>query len=318
MKQRTANLYATVSLSEAMPTGPVVGATPPVSSVQLLRAGTFEHGWYGKIRIDSELYDALIRNFDERVRGVDIALDVEHQPEEGAAGWFRRLFTDDNGETLWGEVEWTPKGLALVGGKVFKYLSMEYDLAYVDEEGVLRGPTMLGAALTNRPFLKRMREATVKFFDPEEEEDLPEITLTEGEETLLREVTRLREENRQLAATLARERAAVRLAEARREGRVTPAMEGWLRELAENDPARFDRVLASLPVAVPFGEFGFSAEESDPVAALDATVRAKMREMEAAARRDGSPRTVSYAEALAQVQAEQPELVAAYRAVTRK
>jgi phage I-like protein len=324
MKQGKANLYATLRLSEAMssePPGREEGS--PVSAVQLLRAGTFEHGWYGKIRIDSDLYDTLIRNFDERVRGVDIALDVEHQPEQGAAGWFRRLTTDENGETLWGEVEWTPKGRALVEGREFKYLSMEYDLAYVDEDGVLRGPTMLGAALTNRPFIKRMREATVKFGEYEEpEEEMTEVALSEGEEALLREVTRLREENRQVSAALSRERLAGRLAEAKREGRVTPAMEGWLRELAESDSARFDRVLGSLPVVVPFGEVGTSAagsDNGDPVAALDATVRAKIREIEATSARDGGvPRTVSYGEALALVQAERPGLVSAYQAATRR
>lgn len=294
---KKAPLYTTLCLSEAISSLPEEPS--PVSSVQLLRSGTFHHGWYGKIRIDRSLYDVLIRNFNERVRGVDIALDVEHQPEHGAAGWFRRLYTDESGEALFGDVEWTPKGVALVGGREFKYLSMEYDLAYVDEEGVLRGPTMLGAALTNRPFIKRMREATLTFTEEPE-------TLALAEEGLLRELTRLRDENERLHATLLRERSAWRLAEAKRQGRVTPAMEGWLQELAETDPERFERILASLPVFVPFGEIGSSSEESDPVALLDEAVRAKMR----ASR-------LSYGEALAAVQTENPELIAAYRAATR-
>ncbi|MBM3216998.1 hypothetical protein FJZ36_19055, partial [Candidatus Poribacteria bacterium] len=252
------HVFAILNLSESMPSG----GEPVVSSVQLLRAGTFQHGWYGRIQINADLYDALIRNFDERARGIDVALDVEHQPEHGAAGWFRRLWTDPDGEELWGEVEWTSKGRELVEEGIFKYLSIEYDLAYVDESGVLRGPTMLGAALTNRPFLKQMREATINLSEPDAfaEGEETEIALTDRESAFLSETVRLREENARLRAALARQRAESRLAEAKREGRVTPAMEGWLRELAELDDERFERVVRTLPVQVVFDEMGSAGE----------------------------------------------------------
>ena len=55
----------------------------PVSSVQLLRKGAFQHAWHGQLEIDEPLFASLIRNFDSDARGIDIALDVEHMPDQG-------------------------------------------------------------------------------------------------------------------------------------------------------------------------------------------------------------------------------------------
>ncbi|MBM3216435.1 hypothetical protein FJZ36_16160, partial [Candidatus Poribacteria bacterium] len=185
------------------------------------------------------------------------------------------------------------------------------------ESGVLRGPTMLGAALTNRPFLKQMREATINLSEPDAfaEEEETEIALTDQERAFLSETVRQREENARLRAALARQRAESRLAEAKREGRVTPAMEGWLRELAELDDERFERVVRTLPVQVVFDEMGSAGEGevSDPCAALDEAVSRRLL----ALRGEDPSREVSYGEALGVVQREQPELVTAYRRAAR-
>jgi hypothetical protein len=337
MKPGNARVFGTVRLNETVATrGSQEG--PPLSSVQLLRSGTFAHGWYGKLQVNGDLYAALVRNFKDRVRGVDIALDVEHQPEKGAAGWFRRLYTDNGGDELWGDVEWTAAGRELVEGNIFKYISIEYDLAYVDEEGVLHGPTMLGGALTNRPFIKNMREATIRWSegddaDEPEEDTLPAdgepreraVGLSERETALLSEVRRLGEETARLQAELRRERVERRLLDAKREGRVTPAMEGWLRELAEADFPRFERVLGTLPAVVRFGEFGSSAEGehreayADPTEALDAAVQERMRQLHEEVDVPGrAPTEITYGAALALVQRERPELVRAYRERARR
>ncbi|MDA1192897.1 MAG: hypothetical protein O3A46_14585 [Candidatus Poribacteria bacterium] len=325
MTRGETKVYATLRLTEPE-VDHVDPAAKPVSPVQLMRDGTFDHGWYGKIQINDELFNHLIFNFDAGVRGIDIALDIEHQPERGAAGWFRRLYTNEGGGELWGEVEWTPQGRDLVESNIYKYLSIEYDLAYVDEEGVVHGPTMLGAALTNRPFIKNMRRATINLSETvdfeafEEVEDAPELTeiaLSEREEVLLSEVRQLRDDRRKLRLELRRLRVRNRLEEAKRQGKVTPAMEGWLAQLAEReDDTSLERVLATLPMRVRFEELGSaggSEAEGDPTSALDTAVRDKLRQL----REDDPDAAPTYADALAFVQREYPSLVGAYRRATR-
>ena len=137
---------------------------PVISTEQILRKGTFEHPMYGKLQFDDELFDKLIGNFNKNVRKVDIAVDVEHRPEEGAAGWFRKLFKKDDG--LYAEIEWTEKGVELIKGKIYKYMSADYTPNYIDPEtGKQYGPTLLGAALTNRPFVKGMKPVNLSDFE---------------------------------------------------------------------------------------------------------------------------------------------------------
>lgn len=132
------------------------GQAPP-KEIQLLRAGTWEHPKYGKVDITSDTLKHIKRNFDDRVRGVDIAIDSEHKPEEGAKAWLRRLSVKDDGRELWGHVDWTPDGQDLVMKRIYRYTSAEYTPEYKDPEtGKVYKDVLMGAALTNRPFIKEM------------------------------------------------------------------------------------------------------------------------------------------------------------------
>lgn len=89
-------------------------------------------------------------------RGVPGVAEV---PDTAAAGWVRELAVFDDGAgkmQLAGRIEWTPPGLALVEGRVYKHFSTVYRL---DEEGLAEGLggnryrplVLLGLALTNNP-----------------------------------------------------------------------------------------------------------------------------------------------------------------------
>lgn len=96
-----------------------------------------------------------------------IPIDADHRgvpgvaevPDTAAAGWVRELAVFDDGAgnmQLAGRIEWTPPGLELVAGRVYKHFSTVYR---VDDEELAealggnryRPLVLLGLALTNNP-----------------------------------------------------------------------------------------------------------------------------------------------------------------------
>jgi hypothetical protein len=62
--------------------------------------------------------------FNTRVFGQDVFIDVEHQPQNGAAGTIVELALD--GARLRGLVDWTPYGVDEVRNKARRYMSIEF------------------------------------------------------------------------------------------------------------------------------------------------------------------------------------------------
>ncbi len=124
--------------------------------IQLIKAGTFFSDWYGEFRLTSQDLQKMVANFNDNVRGVDCAIDYDHMNMRCAAAWITKLSIRNDSE-LWAEVEWTEDGAKLVTSRQYRYTSAEFDYAYKDNETQQdHGLTLLGAALTNRPFVKRM------------------------------------------------------------------------------------------------------------------------------------------------------------------
>jgi phage I-like protein len=139
------------------------------NEVQIIRCGIFHHPIYGNFKITPDVLESMVKNFSENVRGIDLAIDYEHNSQSVAAGWIKTLKTKNPGPTgqLWADVEWTPKGKQVLQDKEFRYLSADFTLNYEDSETLdEHGPTLFGAGLTNRPFVKGMA---------------PTAQLTEGE-----------------------------------------------------------------------------------------------------------------------------------------
>lgn len=124
--------------------------------VQMFRLGHWNHPRYGKLKFTEEIFDGFVKSFNDRVRRVELAIDQEHKPEQGAVGWIKQV--DNRGEKgFWALVEWTKEGVKLVADKVFQYLSGDFDYEWKDEEtGKKYKNVLFGAALTNRPFIKGM------------------------------------------------------------------------------------------------------------------------------------------------------------------
>jgi len=123
------------------------------SVVTITRTGTFHDPRYGEFDITRQMLLAMVRNFEAGVYGQEVVIDVSHRPEDGAAGFVRRLFL--SGNKLRAEIEWTDYGIESVTKKGFIYLSAEFHEDWKDnEQRKAHGPTLLGAALTTRPVIK--------------------------------------------------------------------------------------------------------------------------------------------------------------------
>lgn len=145
--------------------------TPP-AKIQIMRAGQFHHPEYGTFSITEETFASMVKNFNDGVRGIDLAVDYQHASEDIAAGWFKKLYVEPDADGvigLYADVAWTPKGAAVLTDREFRYLSADFTMNYVDNETLDEfGPTLNGAGLTNRPFIKGMD---------------PAVELTEGKGT---------------------------------------------------------------------------------------------------------------------------------------
>lgn len=127
------------------------------TKVQLLKTGTYYSDKYGKFDITPTMLASMKKNFDEKVRGIDLAIDYSHENQDVAAGWIKELELADGGKELWATVDWTAPAQEKLAHKQFRYLSAEFINNYKDNETLKDfGPTLFGAGLTNRPVIKNM------------------------------------------------------------------------------------------------------------------------------------------------------------------
>lgn len=163
----------------------------PAKKIQLLRVGEFKKG-KSKIPIAKKHLLSMVDNFKKGVRGIDLMVDYGHDSEGEAAAWFTDVFIENDGNELWAEVDWTDPGRDDVAKKKYRYISSDFDFEYEDNEtGKKYGPTLFGAALTNRPVIKRMTPVVLG-------EQLGEEEMTDDEkekmEKLQEQVKKLTEE----------------------------------------------------------------------------------------------------------------------------
>ena len=132
-----------IKLSEDMP-----------QIIELAKVVDGIHQSFGQVQITQDTLISFVENFKKDAYGVELSIDYDHETRE-AAGWVRDVFLSNDGVTLLGEIKWTPKGALSLKDKEFRYFSPEFSLNYVHPHtGIEHGPTLLGGALVNRPFLK--------------------------------------------------------------------------------------------------------------------------------------------------------------------
>jgi len=132
---------------------------PVLKDIQVLKSGTFYDPRYKQFDVTAKMLQEMVSNFRNGVRGVVPALDYDHDTQGPAAGWFKELYIKDIGpeSQLWAKIEFTPRGQKSLSDKDYGYISADFEDAYEDNEtGRKYGCVLKGAALTNRPVIKRM------------------------------------------------------------------------------------------------------------------------------------------------------------------
>lgn len=221
-------------------TGPVQLAEDGTSWVTITRTGSFTDPRYGRFEITLAMLESMVRNFEAKVLGVDVFIDVDHRPGDGAAA--RILALKVEGQRLRAQVEWTDFGRKAIQERGFRYLSAEYHEQWRDNEGGKdHGPTLLGAGLTVRPVIKRLDPVTLA-------EDSKSPVLLHPE--LLRQLTHdLKESHMKRLEQLRKKLAAAGLSEAVIE-KILASYTTAAKTLAESDDAGHDALLASFEAAV--------------------------------------------------------------------
>lgn len=152
--------------------------------VTLTRTGNFNDPRYGDFAITLDMLGEMVRNFDSRVLGQDVFIDVSHKPSDGAAGKVQKLSVE--GGRLRALVEWTPFGVDAIQQRGFTYLSAEYHEQFKDnEKQALHGCVLLGAGLTVRPVIKNLEPVMLS------DEDHADAVRTAISPLLFKELTEL-------------------------------------------------------------------------------------------------------------------------------
>jgi hypothetical protein len=111
---------------------------------------------YGAFKITQADVDGWTRNLANTFGG-RVAIDYDHSSDRGqgtrAAAWITGLHQD--GKLVTADVEFTPRGAKSVRNGDYAYISPTFVADYTDEHGEKHGRALIGAALTNRPVLRK-------------------------------------------------------------------------------------------------------------------------------------------------------------------
>lgn len=141
--------------------------------IDIHRVGIWHHPVHGLLKGTVNLFKAFIDNWKKNVLGRQVIFDKSHNPDDGGTGFLEDMKIE-NGK-LRAFVKFTKFGLELIRKKGFIYFSPEYTDNYTSKDtGKKVGPTLLGGALTSRPFLTNLEpiilsEAFCNIYYPQQE-----------------------------------------------------------------------------------------------------------------------------------------------------
>jgi phage I-like protein len=130
--------------------------TNNIDFAQLLRVGKFAY-LDRTLKFTKETLKEIKQNYDNNVRGVQLAVDYFHEAYDKAAGWIKNIELRNNDSELWMQVEWTESAKKQILAKELRYISAELNEQYIDKETKKNfGAVLYGAGLTNRPHINKM------------------------------------------------------------------------------------------------------------------------------------------------------------------
>lgn len=125
--------------------------------VKIYPYSTWHHPQFGETTVDEEIASKFVRNFNDRVRGIDIVVSYDHglDPAKGgkAAGWYRTLEQRPDG--LYGLVEFTDTAKAEITAGEWRYFSGEHRDHWTHPQTKESHDFVIeGGALTNKCWIK--------------------------------------------------------------------------------------------------------------------------------------------------------------------
>ena len=143
---------------------------PARSWVQIAKTGSWTSNRYGRFSITADMLKNMVKNFREITPAhptqlcVDwdhLSNDPKHPGDGAAAGWFEDLALRADGTELWADISWVPDAAAQIATKKYRFFSPSFVTDHVHKNGEKIGATLLGGAITNRPFLESMAPITL-------------------------------------------------------------------------------------------------------------------------------------------------------------
>ncbi len=130
------------------------------SDIQICKTGVYycRFPWDDDLELPITVDDFrnMVANFNANILKNKIFIDYDHYREENA-GTIKKVYLKNNDTELWAVVEWNNKGRESILDKQYVYISAEFNFNHKDNETRNEyGPTLYGAALTNRPFIRGM------------------------------------------------------------------------------------------------------------------------------------------------------------------
>jgi len=126
------------------------------SKLQIAKLGEFNDPRYGDFAITGAEVEQWAKNLAKLPGGIAL-IDFDHAADKPgaarrteAAGWITAIRLDGGVPTA--DVEWTPAGEAAIRERRYLFFSPTYG-THSDETGEQHSDTLVGGALTNRPFL---------------------------------------------------------------------------------------------------------------------------------------------------------------------
>jgi len=125
--------------------------------IQIMRTGERDHPAYWKVKVTKDTLKDVIKNFENRERWIDLAVDENHEWNHRSLARFKDVYAEGK-EALFAILKLTKKGAELLTEGAYKYFSPEIVFTKKDEESwkIIKN-LLLWGAFTNRPFFKNMQ-----------------------------------------------------------------------------------------------------------------------------------------------------------------
>lgn len=174
-------------------------STNNISRIPVMPVGEYSHPTAGALSITED--DLRLLADDINTKGDRIPVDFDHSFRRGrgslAAGWFVPGSASIENGMLTANVEWTTDAAEDIRAKRYRFISPEWTFDKKTPENKMRKPSLMAAALTNRPFFQNMPAVMLadrgldEILGPEPVELLTEMEMRSAAEWLVSDASEL-------------------------------------------------------------------------------------------------------------------------------